>query len=152
MSTQKLVRCQVGRPGREPDGVRFIPLELFGMWKYLMEHRHHFEVRAAEPSLWIELDPVAPLETTRGSVERVTELRLFVVSQRDGILHEVLRYVPSEDLEEVRALLLRHFTPGGGEPPPWKERAGIWFQPAAAAWGAAPVPGLDSEADRQAAG
>lgn len=140
MSTQKIVRCEVGRPGREPYTVRFIPLEIFGMWKYLMEHKHQFEVRTEEPSLWLELDPVAPIETARGSVEPVTELRLFVVTPSQGILEEVRRYVASGELEEVRTHLLRHYATAAGDPP-WRERPGVWFRPAGEEAEAAPVAG-----------
>lgn len=128
MSTQKIVRCEVGRPGREPYGVRFIPLEIFGMWKYLMEHKHQFEVRTEEPSLWLELDPIAPIEAARGSVEPVTELQLFVVTPSQGILQEVRRYLPSTEVEVVRPVLLRHYASAAGDPP-WRERPGVWFRP-----------------------
>ena len=46
MASQRLVRCDVrpGGPTAEPQ-VRFVPLEIFGLWEYLMTSRHGFEVR-----------------------------------------------------------------------------------------------------------
>src|SRR5438309_12087755 len=44
MASQRLVRCDVrpGGPTAEPQ-VRFVPLEIFGLWEYLMTSRHGFE-------------------------------------------------------------------------------------------------------------
>ena len=47
MASQKLVRCEIRRNGAERDEqVRYVPLEIYGLWEYLMTRRHGFEVGA----------------------------------------------------------------------------------------------------------
>lgn len=132
MSSQKLVRCEIGRAGDSGASVRFIPLDVFGMWKYLMLHKHQFEVRWAVPSLWVELDEAGGLDLEEDRVERVTQVRLYVFNDRDSMLSEVCRYVPTDEIDQVRPVLLKHYGSGdaaGGGERRWRERQGIWFRP-----------------------
>jgi hypothetical protein len=132
MPSQKLVRCEIGRAGNSGGSVRYIPLDIFGMWKYLMLHKHQFEVRGAVPSLWVELDETGGPAVDEGKVERVTEVRLYVFSDRESMLREVRRYVPTGEIDGVRPVLLKHYSSGpegGGQERRWRERQGIWFRP-----------------------
>jgi hypothetical protein len=132
MPSQKLVRCEIGRAGNSGGSVRFIPLDIFGMWKYLMLHKHQFEVRAAVPSLWVELEEAGGMDLEEGRIERVTEVRLYVFNDRDSMLSEVCRYVPTDEIDEVRPVLLKHYDSSskeGGQERRWRERQGIWFRP-----------------------
>jgi hypothetical protein len=132
MPSQKLVRCEIGRAGNSGVSVRFIPLEIFGMWKYLMLHKHQFEIRGEVPSLWVELDQAGGPDLEEGRVERVTEVRLYVFNDRDSMLSEVRRYVPTDEIDEVRPVLLKHYSSGPeerGQESRWREREGVWFRP-----------------------
>ena len=57
MASQKLVRCEVRRetPSEEAQ-VRYVPLEIFGLWEYLMTRRHQFQVEEARASLWLDAE------------------------------------------------------------------------------------------------
>ena len=45
MASQKLIRCEVRPQGStSPGSPRFVPLEIFGLWEYLMTHKHDFDI------------------------------------------------------------------------------------------------------------
>ena len=55
MTSQKLVRCRIKRRDDPTVGsVRYVPLEIYGLWEFLMREKHQFEVTGNVASLWIE--------------------------------------------------------------------------------------------------
>ena len=45
MTSQKLVRCRIRRHDDPTGGtVRYVPLEIYGLWEFLMREKHQFEV------------------------------------------------------------------------------------------------------------
>ena len=104
MSNQKLVRCEVARSGQRETSIRYVPLELYAMWKFLMINKHSFEIRSEISSLWVEALQAAAVSPDKGRIERVTELRRFVLDGEQGMISEVCRYVPDKDLETVRGV------------------------------------------------
>ncbi len=132
MSSEKLIRCEIEREGGASRGVRYVPLDLIGLWEHLMLSRHHFRITSRAASVWVEVEEATASGGVKSAVERVTEISLFVFNQDDGMLHRVCRYVPTADAERVREVLLRHYsTPTGGPAPaPWlRQRQGVWFRP-----------------------
>jgi len=139
MSNQKLARVDLGRSGAA-DTVRYVPLEILGLWTHLMTERHGFEIRRYTASVWVDLEDGAGAMATKAPAERVTEISLYYFDPRVGMLNRVCRYAPAEDVALVRDALLRHY--GGlenfGNPKPWmKEREGVWFRPRESAPGTA---------------
>ena len=132
MSNQKLARVDLGRPGAA-DTVRFVPLEILGLWSHLMTERHGFEIRRFAASVWTELeDGGAGVSGTKSPTELVTELSLYYFDPRVGMLNRVCRYAPSADVPALREALLRHYgaLENFGNPKPWmREREGVWFRP-----------------------
>ena len=54
MPSQKVVRCELRRKGEQiPAGIRYVPLEIFGLWEYLMSTRHGFEVSVPRASQFV---------------------------------------------------------------------------------------------------
>ena len=52
MASQKLVRCEIRRPDSAGGPtVRYVPLEIFGLWEFLMRTKHRFEVTRSVASL-----------------------------------------------------------------------------------------------------
>jgi hypothetical protein len=144
MSSEKLIRCEIERADGSGRGVRYVPLEIFGLWEHLMATRHGFRVCERSASVWVEVDEGRAPGQARSRGDRVTELCLFVFDAREGMLHRTCRYAPTEDLERVRQVLLDHYRPPEGSPgpAPWlRERAGMWFRPRAAAAGVAGASG-----------
>jgi len=131
MSNQKLARVDLGRPGGACT-VRYVPLEILGLWEHLMTERHGFEVRGISASVWAELEGSAGAAGVKVPTERVTEISLYYFDSRIGMLNRVVRYAPAEDAGVVRDVLLRHYgaLEDYGNPKPWmREREGVWFRP-----------------------
>jgi hypothetical protein len=134
MSNQKLARVDLGREG-PADTVRYVPLEILGLWSHLMAERHGFQIKSFAASVWAELEDGAGVET-KTPTERVTEISLYYFDPKVGMLNRICRYAPSEDLPLVREALLRHYgaLEHFGNPKPWmRERQGVWFRPREAA-------------------
>ena len=130
MSNQKLARVALGRNG-SAETVRFVPLEILGLWSHLMTKRHGFEIRGFAASVWTELEDSAEA-AGKVAIERVTEISLYYFDPRVGMLNRVCRYAPAEDVAQVREALLRHYgaLENFGNPKPWmREREGVWFRP-----------------------
>ena len=132
MSNQKLVRCAIGRPGSADESVRYVPLEILGLWEHVMRVNHGFESRRASASVWVELEEATGASGIKSSVERVTELSLYYFDSRLGMLSHVSRFVPEQDATLVKSILLRHYGTMGtsrGQKPWMRERQGVWFRP-----------------------
>ena len=130
MPSQKLVRCEV-RSDASPPSVRYIPMEIYGLWEYLMVHKHGFDVRSLGASLWIDVEESPEVAYTESSYERVTEVTLFVYSEQDGMFSRACRYFPTESYPELKRIFLSHYT----DPrtclegsPQLREKEGIWIR------------------------
>ena len=132
MASQKLVRCEIRKPDAsgEPT-VRYVPLEIFGLWEFLMRTKHRFEVERSVASLWIDVDETPEAAYGENQYERVTEVQLLRYSEADGMFSRVSRYFPTEEFPRLKEMLLRHYQ-GVSDPsapgPQVKERRGIWIR------------------------
>lgn len=137
MASEKLVRCEVSRVqgfgGPTAASARYVPLDVFQLWEFLMRKRHHFTVTDSEISLWFERG-----ETTKSSysgldVEPVTRVELFFYSPEDGMLHQKVRYFPSTDTGTygtIRDTFLSHYRESieaRGGSLNYREHPGVWI-------------------------
>jgi hypothetical protein len=131
MASQKLVRCEIKRPGGGAGTVRYVPLEIFGLWEFLMRQKHQFEVSASVASLWIDVDENPEVAYGENQYERVTEVTLLRYSDADGMFSKVARYFPTDEYPALKNLLLKHYE-GVNEPGApslqMKERQGVWIR------------------------
>ena len=52
--TVPMVRCRLDSRDEDPvRALRYVPLDEFGLWRYLMEHRHGRQVTVEEISIWV---------------------------------------------------------------------------------------------------
>ena len=132
MASQKLVRCEIRKPDAEGNAtVRYVPLEIFGLWEFLMCQKHRFEVTRSVASLWIDVDETPEAAYGENQYERVTEVQLLRFSERDGMFARVRRYFPTADYPHLKELLLRHYENAADPDGPQlqlKERQGIWIR------------------------
>ncbi len=132
MASQKLVRCEIRKP--ESTGaatVRFVPLEIFGLWEFLMRNKHRFEITRSVASLWIDVDEAPEAAYGENQYERVTEVQLLRYSDQDGMFSRVSRYFPTPEYPVLKELLLRHYESVSDPSAPQlqlKEREGIWIR------------------------
>jgi len=108
--SKKLIRCFVSKKGDEP-GVRFVELELFKLWKYMMQNRHGFEVEDLSLCLWIAEDRFErnrKLYEASGRIEEVDRVQVLIFDQNHGFCHTTSRYVPTADTSKFQEILLSH--------------------------------------------
>jgi hypothetical protein len=129
MSSQKIVRCEIRRSGSTgPATERFVPLEIFGLWEYLMTHKHQFDVLHPRASLWLDMEDSPETAYGEAQFERVTEVTAFVFSERDEMFTRARRYFASSRCEELTRIFLSHYaTEGGRMQTHLRERPGIWL-------------------------
>jgi hypothetical protein len=137
MASQKLVRCDVRAPGHTPSASpRYIPLEIFGLWSFLMSNRHGFEVIEPRASLWLDMEDSPEAAYGENQYERVTEVTAFVYSDEDEMFIKVCRYFPTAECDDLKRIFLAHYLIEGRRVQPQvRERTGIWIhrrQPASA--------------------
>ena len=132
MASQKLVRCEIRKEGSQGEpSVRYVPLEIYGLWEYLMRTRHNFEVVRQVASLWIDVDESPEAAYGENQYERVTEVTLLRYSEQDGMFTRDSRYFGTEDCPKLTDLLLSHYAPAsepGSPAPQMKEKQGIWIR------------------------
>jgi hypothetical protein len=132
MASQKLVRCEIQKEGSKGEpSVRYVPLEIYGLWEYLMHTRHNFNVVRQVASLWIDVDETPEAAYGENQYERVTEVTLLRYSESDGMFTRVSRYFDTEECPKLTDLLLSHYASvnePGSPAPQVKEKHGIWIR------------------------
>lgn len=109
MPSQKLIRCQIRPTGSRAAGsTRFVPLEIYGLWEFLMRSKHGFDVLEPRASLWLDMEDSPETAYQEHQYERVTEITAFVYSGRDEMFTRSCRYFPSEECVRLKDIFLSH--------------------------------------------
>lgn len=129
MSSLKLMRCELRHGSMATKGsIRFVPLEIYGLWEHLMRTRHAFEVVAPRASLWLDMEDAPEAAYGEGSYERVTEVTAFVYSERDQMFTRARRWFLADEADQLKRIFLAHYEHGpGGIQTQVRERSGIWL-------------------------
>ena len=109
-----MVRCHL-EPGEDPSfAVRYVPLDEFALWRFLMETRHKRAIHVDEVSVWVPDD--ASLLGASGDPEQYEPvLRIdFQARSELGVPVSVQRFLGAERLPEAQAALLAHFDSANG--------------------------------------
>src|SRR5258708_26673125 len=110
MPRQKLGRWETRRRGAdEPLSPRYIPLEIFGLWEYLMSRKHEFEIVSPCASLWLDMEDSPEAAYSENQYERVTEVTVFVYPGRDGMFTRVCPYLPTSECEAGKRIFPPHY-------------------------------------------
>ena len=136
MATEKIVKCFVRNRGADGSSrsSRFVPLDLFNLWKFLMEERHRFEIVEPVTSLWFEKGATSESSYAGIDYEPVQQVELFYFSENDGMLHQEIRYFPSSDPEKyrmIREAFVSHYRDGRSHSegdPKLNENPGVWIK------------------------
>jgi hypothetical protein len=108
--TVPMVRCRLDSRDEDPvRALRYVPLDEFGLWRYLMEHRHGRQVTVEEVSIWVA-EESARWNSFEGpeSLEPVLRVRFQQVT-RDGTPVPVQRFFAAETYPEAQEALLSHY-------------------------------------------
>ena len=134
MAKEKIVRCMVSR--EQADGtsksVRYVPLEVFDLWKIVMTDRHGFSVDEDCISLWFDIDGDPNVTYADANYDKVVRLSLSLFSEEDGMFKTVTRYFPTDSYAEIKPRLLAHYTRYLNAvrfPPNINETYGVWLKP-----------------------
>ena len=133
MAKEKVVRCRVSKNGSGPavESVRYVPLDVFDLWKHLMTSRHGFEIVEEQVSLWFDIDGDPHVSYSDSDYEKVLRLSMWVYSDKDRMFRKVVRYFPESDYSDIRSAFLSHYD----EPcnharfaARIEERSGVWVK------------------------
>lgn len=106
----RLLRCDTVNAAGEA-AVRFVELEYYRLWEYMMRQEHGIEVRHLRLCLWLG-------ETTfmrnagpyshGGEVEDVNRITLSIFDRQHSYFLHVKRYVLAEESQLMEGVLLSH--------------------------------------------
>jgi hypothetical protein len=133
LAKEKIVRCLVKKNGTEagPGSVRYIPLEIFGLWKNLMVARHGFAVEEDCTSLWFDIDGDPHVNYADTNYDKVVRLSIWVYSDSDGMFRKVTRFFPLEGYDDIKPCFLAHYSGHFSDerfPARIEETHGVWLK------------------------
>ena len=108
--SQKLMRCEVVNRYRE-GSVRFVELDAFKLWQYLMTHKHGLRIGETTLCQWIDAGEYAAsanLFDRAGGVEAVDRIVVELFDAEYGFSQTIMRYARSGETEQVVAILRSH--------------------------------------------
>jgi len=133
MAKEKIVRCQVSRvrAGEREESVRYVPLDVYDLWKLLMTHKHGFQVGQECLSLWFDIDGDPNVTYSDSNYEKVVKLSLSVYSDSDGMFRRITRYFPAVSYGQIKPHFLSHYAQcfkAARFPPHVEETWGVWLK------------------------
>jgi hypothetical protein len=108
--SQKLIRCQVTNRYQEAS-VRFVELDAFKLWEYLMTSKHGLKVGDPRLCLWIddaEYESNAEVFDRAGDVERVNRIVVDLFDHEYGFSQTITRYTRASETEQLVDILRTH--------------------------------------------
>jgi hypothetical protein len=112
--TQKLMRCRVLNRYSE-TGIRYVELDAFKLWEYLMTHKHGQQIDETVLCLWIDADDYrrsADVFDHSGQVEAVSKIIVDLFDAEHGFSQTTVRYARSSEAGQVIDILRSHIPPG----------------------------------------
>ncbi|MBZ0270661.1 hypothetical protein K8I61_01385 [bacterium] len=97
-----MVRCFLSRSEDEAGDVRYVPLEIFTLWRFLMERVHNLVVGDPVVAAWVPEQPAG------GKGDPVVEVS-FKYLEREGVGRPVTRYFPEDGFDEIFGYFRKHF-------------------------------------------
>ena len=115
----KLLKCWVRNRYRHesPVEVRYVPLEEYELWKYMMETRHKLAIVDCKTLLWIDGDEFEVKRSfyTAFPREKVIRISVLVPSDFAHTYYPSIRYFPGKDYETLRDRFLHHMVKRYGD-------------------------------------
>lgn len=112
--SQKLIRCRVSSKNTS-QSVRYIELENYKMWEYMVTTKHGLVVdNDLSLCLWVHEEEYIRNEdvySRAGSISPVNRLLILINDEKHGYYYSASRFVPSDETEKVRKILLSHTSP-----------------------------------------
>jgi hypothetical protein len=117
MKKIEMFRCMVRSPhsgkrnSKGASSIRYIPSEIFRLWRYLMEQIKGFEVFDLSTGLWIddEVYEKSKRDYADKKIEKVIEIS-FNYCQDTSVGRPVIRYFPKEGFDEIMNIFILNFS------------------------------------------
>lgn len=107
---QKLIRCRmVNREGE--TSIRYVTLEYFLLWEYMMQTRHGFTFEEYSLCMWISADEFeknAELYSHSGEVEDVSRFNIDIYDENYHYTYDVSRFVRDNEVNDFNQIVLSH--------------------------------------------
>ena len=110
LHSQKLMRCQVANRYQE-GSVRFVELDSFKLWEYLMTHKHADSIKNISLCLWVSEEEYLDHETVyshTGEAEPVNRVIVDLYDEEYGFSNIITRFVRSSETDQVIDILKSH--------------------------------------------
>lgn len=114
VESQKLVRCEVVNRYNETS-IRFVEIDAFKLWEYLMTHKHGLRVGAPGICLWVhesEYQRNANVFDRAGEIETVNRIVVDLFDREYGFSHAITRYARAAESDKVLGILRSHIPAG----------------------------------------
>lgn len=109
-----MVKCFVIKRGDDPINkeCRYIPYNIFHLWKYYMENNHKFNILEEIESILIDEEEYNKYLHIyeRLELEEVKEIKIVVFSSNTLLNTPIVRYIEQENYKKIKPILLSHYT------------------------------------------
>ena len=108
--SQKLVRCEVVNRYHEAS-VRFVALDAFKLWEYLMSHKHGLRIGEPRLCLWIDDEAYergANVFDRAGEVEAVNKIIVDLFDAEYGFSQTITRFARAAETVQIIEILHSH--------------------------------------------
>lgn len=112
--SQKLMRCEVVNRYHE-SSVRFVELDAFKLWQYLISNKHGMKVGEPTLCLWVDGDEYARNANVfdrAGGVEAVNRIVVDLFDVEYGFSQTITRYARAGETDQVVSILRSHIPAG----------------------------------------
>lgn len=111
--SQKLLYCKVVSKDFGQSN-RFVELENFQLWAYMMFHKHGLRIQDISLWLWVHekdyLESVKLYEEAPESL-KVARIGVFLSDELNGFSHMNYRYTASDQVSNMKKILMSHVSP-----------------------------------------
>ena len=111
--SQKLLCCKVISKDQSKSE-RFVELEHYKLWSYMMFHKHGLKVRDLSLWLWVkedEFEERKEVYSRSPEVVSVNKLELLLFDENNGFSHTINRYAKIEETKNLEKILFSHLSP-----------------------------------------
>jgi len=107
---QKLIRCRMVNKEGETS-VRYVTLEYFLLWEFMMQYRHGFTFEEYSLGMWIpeeEYERKADLYSHSGEIEQVNRFNIAIYDENYHYTYSVSRFVRDSESDAFKQVVLTH--------------------------------------------
>lgn len=115
MKKIEMIRCAVrspqkGAPYTGEKSLRYVPSEIFRLWRYLMENVKGFEISDIETGVWLDQEMLSKDKAQYPSEKPEAVMEVFFTYVRDTTIgRPVIRYFPQERFEAILKIFMKNF-------------------------------------------